>query len=83
MDLIAMPPTSHFAPKPQKLSQRSSLNLTPVICVTALAGVPAFVRDSFGERVLARANEAAMLDIEAIEDQDCFIPHMIHLGGPR
>lgn len=49
---------------------------TPVICVAALAGVPAFVRDAFGERVLRRANEAAMLDIEAIEDQDCFIPHI-------
>lgn len=44
--------------------------------MTALAGVSDFVRDNFGERVLARANEAAMLDIEAIEDQDCFIPHM-------
>lgn len=70
-----MPPTNHFAPTPQKLSYGSSLGSTPVICVTALAGVPAFVRDTFGERVLMRANEAAMLDIEAIEDQDCFIPH--------
>ncbi len=71
-----MPPASHFAPTPNKLSNKSSLTLTPIICVAALAGIPAFVRDSFGERVLARANKAAMLDIEAIEDQDCFIPHV-------
>lgn len=47
-----------------------------VVSVTALAGVSGFVRDAFGERVLRRANEVAMLDIEAIEDQDCFIPHV-------
>ncbi|MDX1402798.1 MAG: AraC family transcriptional regulator ligand-binding domain-containing protein, partial [Kiloniellales bacterium] len=71
-----MSSATHFAPKPQKLSNGSSLGATPVICVAALAGVPAFVRDAFGEQVLSRANEAAMLDIEAIEDQDCFIPHI-------
>ncbi len=46
-----------------------------MISVTALAGVPALVRQSFGEGVLQRANRAAMLDIELIEDRDCFIPH--------
>jgi len=61
---------------PHKLSRDSSLGSTPVICVAALAGVPAYVRDTFGERVLKRANEAVLLDIEAIEDQDCFIPHI-------
>ena len=70
-----MPPSSHFTPTPRKLSNGPLLQTMPVICVAALAGVPAFVRDSFGERVLRRANEAAMLDIETIEDQDCFIPH--------
>jgi len=48
-----------------------------MVCVTALAGVPAFVRQAFGERTLRYANHAAMLDIDAIEDQDCFIPHSI------
>jgi len=67
--------TTHFAPTPGKLSG-SRLSSMPVISVTSLAGVPAFVRETFGERVLMRANEAAMLDIEAIEDQDCFIPHI-------
>ncbi|MCC7046641.1 MAG: AraC family transcriptional regulator, partial [Alphaproteobacteria bacterium] len=67
------PPTNHFAPAPVKISR--ALDLTPVISVTALAGVPAFVRHAFGQRLLTRANRAAMLDIEAIEDQDCFIPH--------
>jgi AraC-like DNA-binding protein len=47
----------------------------PVISVTALAGVPALVRKAFGESVLRHANRAAMLDIELIEDSDCFIPY--------
>ena len=71
-----MPPTTHFAPRPGKLSNGSRLGATPVISVTALAGVPAFVRNAFGDRLLRRANQAALLDIEAIEDQDCFIPHI-------
>ncbi len=71
-----MPPTTHFAPRPGKLSNGSRLGSTPVISVTALAGVPAFVRHAFGDRLLRRANQAALLDIEAIEDQDCFIPHI-------
>lgn len=66
-------PTNHFAPSPVKIS--GAFDVTPVISVTALAGVPAFVRSAFGQRTLSRANHAAMLDIEAIEDQDCFIPH--------
>ena len=70
-----MPRTTHFAPTPGKLSG-SRLGSTPVISVTALAGVPAFVRHAFGDRLLRRANQAAMLEIEAIEDQDCFIPHI-------
>lgn len=68
--------TNHFAPTPAKLSYRSGLGTTPLVSVTALTGVPQFVREAFGERLLRRANEAAMLDIEAIEDQDCFIPHI-------
>jgi AraC-like DNA-binding protein len=66
-------PTNHFAPTPVKVS--GGLDSTPVISVTALAGIPAFVRGAFGQRTLSRANYAAMLDIEVIEDQDCFIPH--------
>lgn len=71
-----MPPTTHFAPTSGKLSYGSRLGSTPVISVTALAGVPAFVRYAFGDQLLRRANQAALLDIEAIEDQDCFIPHI-------
>ncbi|MFO0993963.1 MAG: AraC family transcriptional regulator ligand-binding domain-containing protein [Hyphomicrobiales bacterium] len=47
-----------------------------MISVTALARVPAMVRQAFGESVLQHANRAAMLDIELIEDRDCFIPHV-------
>jgi AraC-like DNA-binding protein len=46
-----------------------------MLSVTALAGVPALVRQAFGEKVLRQANRAAMLDVELIEDRDCFIPH--------
>lgn len=34
------------------------------------------VRHAFGESVIRHANRAAMLDIERIEDRDCFIPHV-------
>jgi hypothetical protein len=71
-----MLPTTHFAPKPHKLSAGSMLASTPLISVTALAGVSNLVRGAFGERVLRGANHAAMLDVEAIEDQNCFIPHI-------
>ncbi|WP_181164556.1 AraC family transcriptional regulator ligand-binding domain-containing protein [Amaricoccus solimangrovi] len=45
-----------------------------MISVAALAGVPAWVRETFGDGVLRHGNHAAALDIELIEDQDCFIP---------
>lgn len=51
-----------------------------MISVTALARVPALVRQAFGDSVLRHANRAAMLDIELIEDRDCFIPHMTMTG---
>lgn len=47
-----------------------------MISVTALARVPSMVRQAFGDSVLRHANHAAMIDIELIEDRDCFIPHM-------
>lgn len=71
-----MLPATHFAPTPRKLSAGTGLGSTSLITVTALSGVSAFVRDRFGERLLRGANKAVMLDIEAIEDQDCFIPHL-------
>jgi hypothetical protein len=45
-----------------------------MISVAALAGVPEWVRRSFGDGVVRHANRAAKIDIELIEDQDCFIP---------
>lgn len=71
-----MLPATHFAPRAGKFTNASLLGSTPVISVTALAGIPAFVRHAFGEKLLRQASDAAMLDIEAIEDQDCFIPHL-------
>ena len=48
----------------------------PVISVTALAGLSGAVRELFGDKVLRQAKQAAMLDIEMIEDQECFIPQL-------
>lgn len=48
----------------------------PVISVTALAGLSGAVRELFGDKVLRQAKHAAMLDIEMIEDQECFIPQL-------
>jgi hypothetical protein len=72
--------TNHFAPPARRLSVGSRFDSMPVISVTALAGVPGFGRHAYGERLLQRANHAALLDIEAIEDQDCFIPHVTMTG---
>lgn len=75
--------TNHFAPMAGPPANGSRFDAIPVISITALAGIPAFVRQAWGERLLQRANRAAMLDIEAIENEDCFIPHatMTTFGG--
>ncbi|MFO1142147.1 MAG: AraC family transcriptional regulator ligand-binding domain-containing protein [Amaricoccus sp.] len=70
-------PATHFAPQPTRLPREPA---PPLISATALAGVPALIRQAFGERVLQHANRAAMLDVELIEDRDCFIPHATMTG---
>lgn len=65
---------THFAPKVGVLSSGAGDSAPPVISALAMAGVSAFVREAFGERVLRRVNQATMLDIESIEHLDCFIP---------
>lgn len=67
-------PTIHFTPV-RGGTAHGRFTPPPTISVTALAGVPGLVRQTFGERLLQHANRAARLDIELIEDQDCFIPH--------
>jgi len=49
----------------------------PVISVTALAGVPDFVRELYGEQTLRRANREVDLDLEVIGDPDAFMPHTV------
>jgi len=66
--------TTHFAPKVGILSSGIGGNAPPVISALAMAGVSAFVREAFGDKVLRRVNQATMLDIESIEHLDCFIP---------
>ena len=68
-------PATHFAPEPGRLPHHAPNDAPTMLSVTALAGVPALVRQAFGEKVLRQANRAALLDIEQIEDRDCFIPH--------
>ncbi len=65
---------THFAPTPVKLDKTPGRSPT-LVCVSTLLGVPDWVRDTFGQRVLNDANRAAMLDFERIDDHDCFIPH--------
>lgn len=62
--------TNHIAPR-DAAQQRAS---APLISVAALAGIPEFVRGTFGERVLRQARQAAMLDVELIEASGCFVP---------
>lgn len=66
---------THFAPKPRRLTVEARIGAPTLVSVAALAGVPALVRQAFGERVLMQAMRAAMLDIERVEDQDRFIQH--------
>lgn len=47
----------------------------PVISSRVLHGIPAFIRSEVGERALQRVNRATGLDLELIEDKNCFIPH--------
>ncbi|MBU3029240.1 AraC family transcriptional regulator [Paracoccus marinaquae] len=46
----------------------------PMISATTMTGVAGLVREVLGERTLKRASQAIMLDIELIENRDCFIP---------
>ena len=66
---------THFTPTPQALTRDAGVNAPTVLSISALAGISAFVRQAFGPKVLRQANDAAMLDIELIEEQDGFIPH--------
>jgi AraC-like DNA-binding protein len=66
------PPATHFAPALRNLGPTAG-QAPPMISVTAMAGVPALVRQLFGPAVLRHANRAAGLDIELIEQRECFI----------
>ncbi|MBY8975979.1 AraC family transcriptional regulator [Rhodobacteraceae bacterium NNCM2] len=69
-----VPPT-RFAPK--LAAGVDPARHYPVLSSTALVGVPAFVRATFGSRVLARANHETMFDLELVTEEDCFIPHAV------
>ncbi|MFC5607674.1 helix-turn-helix transcriptional regulator [Variovorax soli] len=66
---------THFTPGPRvRLPHVAAATLAPVISATAIAGVSALVRHSFGEKILRQAKQAVMLDIELLEGHECFIP---------
>jgi AraC-like DNA-binding protein len=46
----------------------------PVISSHVLQGLPTFIRGEIGEKALRRANHAAGLDVELLEERHCFIP---------
>ncbi|NHF74758.1 helix-turn-helix transcriptional regulator [Paracoccus xiamenensis] len=70
-----MPPANtHFAPVAEQPNCKNRVG-PGLICVEVLSGIPQFVAENFGSRVLQRANQAARLEIDRIEGYDCFIPH--------
>lgn len=54
--------------------RNNGVHVPPVKSVMVLAGVSGLVRDAFGDTILRQAKQAVMLDIEAIERHECFIP---------
>lgn len=49
----------------------------PMISAATMDGLPEWVCETFGERTLQRANEAATMDLELITDPCCFIPQAV------
>ncbi|ODR95018.1 hypothetical protein AUC70_04515 [Methyloceanibacter stevinii] len=66
---------NRFVPKPAPGVDLS--RHYPVVSATAVAGIPEFVRESFGVRVLNRANRDALLDLNVVTDHNSFIPHAV------
>lgn len=72
--------TTHFAPALRERHGGRRLEGTPLISVTAAAGLPGIIRDTFGERTLERVNRRTGLDFEQITDDNSFIPHTVLCG---
>lgn len=72
-----MDSTIHFAPLPQRRAGKRRLERTSLISVTALAGIPTFIRDNLGERTLSAVNRRIGIDLELVADENSFIPHTI------
>lgn len=66
---------THFAPTLK--NPVVGTGAPPMISAATMEGLPAWVRETFGERTLLRANEAATMDLEAIDDPGCFIPQAV------
>ena len=61
--------------RPRMPLKRLTAKTPPVISARSLAGIPALIRHAFGDKVLRQAKQAVMLDIELLEQHDCFIPY--------
>lgn len=64
-----------FCAMPVVVYEGHQMVAVPVISSRVLRGIPTFIRSEFGERALQRVNRATGLDLELIEDRNCFIPH--------
>lgn len=62
---------------PQRPERSDGVAVPPVKSVMVLTGVSGVVRSTFGDSILRQAKQAVMLDIEAIERCECFIPQVV------
>ncbi|MEN4919158.1 helix-turn-helix domain-containing protein [Achromobacter spanius] len=69
--------TTHMTPILGRPDRNYGAHVPAVKSVMVLAGVSGLVRDAFGDSVLRQAKQAVMLDIEAIEGHECFIPQVM------
>lgn len=69
--------TTHMTPISGRMGRNFGAGVPPVKSVRVLAGVSGLVREVYGERILQLAKQSIMLDIEVIEQQECFIPQIV------
>ena len=62
---------------PERIERSYGVHVPPVKSVMVLTGVSGLVRVAFGDGILRQAKQAVMLDIEAIERCECFIPQVM------
>lgn len=66
-----------MTPQPERANRSYAVHVPPVKSVMVLTGVSGLVRGAFGDSILRQAKQAVMLDIEAIERCEYFIPQVM------